>query len=118
MTAAQSSSETPRLERGFLLIVGIAICLAASNITDSLELKLLDNLHQMLAKRFPKAVKTPVVIVGIDDATMHSFPEPLALWHAHLGKFFKAMAAAKPSVVGVDLVLPSRSFDAIVPGLD
>ena len=72
----------------------------------------------MLAKRFPKAVKTPVVIVGIDDATMHSFPEPLALWHAHLGKFFKAMAAAKPSVVGVDLVLPSRSFDAIVPGLD
>ena len=118
MKTAQFASNAPRPVRGFFLILGFAVFLAVTNIAESLDLTLLDNLHRLLAERFPKAVRTPVVIVGIDDATMQSYPEPLALWHAHLGKFFKAMAVAKPSVVGVDLVLPSRSFDALVPGLD
>ena len=112
MKTAQAASDTLRPVRGFFLIIGIALFLSATNIADSLDLTLLDNLHRLLEERFPKAVKTPVVIVGIDDATMQSYPEPLALWHAHLGKFFKAMAVAKPAVVGVDLVLPSLNFHA------
>ena len=118
MKSAQAASDKARPVRGFFLIVGIAVFLTATNVAESLDLALLDNWHRLLAERYPKPVSSPVVIVGIDDAAMRSYPEPLALWHAHLGNFFKAMALAKPAVVGVDLVLPSRSYDALAPGLD
>jgi class 3 adenylate cyclase len=42
----------------------------------------------------------------------------MALWHAQLGAALGAIAAAGPRVIGVDVVLPERSFDALVPGLD
>src|SRR5262249_50954364 len=45
-------------------------------------------------------------------------PEPFTLWHAHLGKFLQASAGAGAVAVGVDVVLPDRSFDGIVPGRD
>jgi len=59
-----------------------------------------------------------IVLVGIDDATEEAFPEPIALWHRHLALAYHALARAKPKAVGVDVVLPERSYDAIVPGSD
>jgi class 3 adenylate cyclase len=59
-----------------------------------------------------------VVVVGIDQATVDAVAVPLALWHAQLGAALGAIASAGPRVVGLDVVLPERSFDALVPGLD
>ncbi|MEO8386338.1 MAG: adenylate/guanylate cyclase domain-containing protein, partial [Betaproteobacteria bacterium] len=67
---------------------------------------------------FPRPAKVEPVLIGIDDASEDVFEEPIAMWHQHLGKAMRALAAAKPLVVGVDIQLPPRSFDKIMPGLD
>ncbi|MDR3684595.1 MAG: adenylate/guanylate cyclase domain-containing protein [Geothrix sp.] len=59
-----------------------------------------------------------VVLIGIDEATERQYPEPHALWHHHLGAAFEALAQAGPRAVGVDINLPDRSFDAVLPGGD
>ncbi len=59
-----------------------------------------------------------VVIVGIDQASVDAVPLPLALWHQQLGTALGAIAATGPRVVGVDIVLPERSYEATQPGLD
>lgn len=58
-----------------------------------------------------------VVLVGIDEAT-EAYPEPIAMWHAHLGATLEALAEGRPRAVGLDLNLPTRSYDAFHPGLD
>ncbi len=60
----------------------------------------------------------PIVLVGIDEATERAYPEPHALWHRHLGAVCEALALAGPRAVGVDVTLPDRSFDAVLPGGD
>jgi adenylate cyclase len=59
-----------------------------------------------------------VVLIGIDQATVDAIDLPLTLWHRELGRTLEAVAAARPRLVVLDVVLPERSFDAIVPGLD
>jgi class 3 adenylate cyclase len=59
-----------------------------------------------------------VAIVGIDQASIDAIPAPMALWHAQLGAALGAIAAAGPRLTGLDVVLPDRSFDALLPGLD
>jgi class 3 adenylate cyclase/CHASE2 domain-containing sensor protein len=59
-----------------------------------------------------------VVIVGIDEDATKALREPFALWHPHLGKFLDAMTKAKPSVVGLDITLPDRSYQFLVPQYD
>lgn len=62
------------------------------------------------------------VLVGIDEAFVESVDEPLTLIHVHLARFLDAMALAGPSVVGIDLALPEKSFDSLAlktrPGVD
>lgn len=65
------------------------------------------------------APATPnIVLVGIDEASVESAAEPVALWHKRLAAGFTALAKARPRAVGVDVTLPDRSFDAFSPGGD
>lgn len=59
-----------------------------------------------------------IVVVAIDEATTKGLPEPVALWHRHLGALLKAAAAAGARCVGLDVVLPDRSYATIAPDLD
>lgn len=59
-----------------------------------------------------------VVIVGIDEETERRFPEPFALWHKRLGEALSAIAAGNPRLLALDIALPERSYDGLVPGLD
>lgn len=59
-----------------------------------------------------------VVVIGIDQATVDAIELPVTLWHREFGRLLEALAAARPRLVALDLVLPERSFDAVVPGLD
>lgn len=106
------------------IIAGLAVSLLAGialqffQVTSAFDHKLLDRQFEFLREHYPQPVKNDVVIVGIDENTFKAFREPFALWHPHLGRFFRAMAAAKPSVVGLDIVLPERSYHFLIPQYD
>jgi len=75
------------------------------------EMRVLRRLH-------PRPVPNDVVLIGIDETTYARFPEPFALWHGHFARVLHALARAGPEAVGVDVALPERSFDSILPGSD
>ena len=97
------------------LMIGVAA--VALRITEPLDMRLLDMQFRLLRAQFPRAAPD-VVVVGVDEATVKQFYEPLTLWHPHIAKFLLAMAKAGPSAVGIDLVLPDRSYERIAPGYD
>lgn len=106
------------LKLGFLVVVIVSILLHISPFASFVENKFLDQQFRFLSAKFPKTLDKDVVIVGIDEQTFKTYREPMALWHPYLGNFFEAMAIAQPSVVGLDLVLPDRSYDFLVEGHD
>ncbi|MEO5796929.1 MAG: adenylate/guanylate cyclase domain-containing protein [Rhodoferax sp.] len=108
----------PSLWAGYGLLLALAAMLLCTPLVRPLESGLLDAQQRLLLRYAPQPVHKEVVVVGIDQATLQQFAEPLALWHSHLGSFFRGMALAQPAVVGLDLVLPNRSFDAMLPGSD
>lgn len=101
--------------------VAIALCgvlLASLPALRWTDLKLLDAQFRLLRAWHPQPAAREVVVVGVDEETVKRLPEPVTLWHRHLGRFLAAMGAARPAAVGVDIVLPDRSYDAVVPGSD
>jgi len=102
----------------FILVLLFGAGFAYFEWAESLDGKLLDAQFRFLRMQAPRPVRTDVVIVGIDDATTRALAEPLTLWHPHLGRFLQAVATSGAAAVGLDVVLPDRSFDAIVPGYD
>jgi len=83
-----------------------------------LDQKILDWQFQTLREHFSRPLQNDVVVVGIDEDTFKALREPFALWHPHLGKFLRAMAQAKPTALGLDVVLPDRSYHFLVPQYD
>src|SRR5262245_3289223 len=100
---------------GILLLGGVT---GALGLTAPLDLKLLDVQFRLLRAWSPQPVAHEVVVVGLDEDTIKGFPEPITLWHRHLGRFLAAMAQAKPAVLGIDIVLPDRSYEPVLPGSD
>jgi adenylate cyclase len=82
------------------------------------EWKLYDQSLKLLRKMTHQPVANDVVIIAADEASFRAFDEPFALWHKRLGALVDAMVTAQPAVVGFDIVLPAKSFDAVVPGID
>lgn len=97
-----------------------AVCLAAQFLpaVQRAELALLDAQFAFLRALGPKPVAGDVVLVGIDEATLEAFPEPIALWHRRLAAVLNGLARARPRAVGLDVELPDRSYDFVQPGLD
>ena len=106
------------LSIGYALVLAWAALLLGTPLARPLEFGLLDAQQALLLRYAPQPVRKDVVIVGIDEASLQQFAEPFALWHGHIGTFLRGMALAKASVVGLDVALPSRSFDKVLPGSD
>lgn len=102
---------------GFLIVIVLGLELHLNRAWNQLELFVLDRQFTLL-REHPQPLANDVVVVGIDEAAFKQFREPFALWHPHLGKFFQAMAGARPSVVGMDIVLPDHSYQFLAPGYD
>ncbi len=109
----------PRMNRSMhfnRLYVGIALALIASglvagcHVLEPFDMALLDRQSAYLREHRPRPLANDVAVVGIDESSLARFREPFALWHPHLGKFLRAMALARPSVLGVDIALPDRSY--------
>lgn len=103
---------------GFALALAVALAAAHFRVFDWADRALLDAEFQFLRSRFPQPVARDVVVVALDEATVATFPEPPALWHRHFGRFLRALALAKPSVIGLDIALPERSYDFLIPDYD
>jgi len=102
---------------GVICLALIGIVVTSLNLSEPLDRKLLDAEFRLLRANFPRPAPE-VVVVGVDEATVAQFYEPITLWHPHIAKLLTAMMQAKPAAVGIDLVLPDRSYDRVVPGYD
>jgi adenylate cyclase len=114
-----------RLKGGFLFFVVALIVVAAALLPTPYDSPLADADRlafdlQMRALRElkPRPLADDLVLVGIDDDTEAAYPEPYALWHRHFARAYRGLALAKPRAVGIDIVLPEHSYDAIAPGSD
>ena len=85
---------------------------------ERLDEKLLDAQFRILREYALRPVKHDVVIVGFNEDTGRVLREPITLWHPYLGKFLEAAAGAGAAAVGLDVVLPDRSYESLVPGYD
>jgi adenylate cyclase len=105
----------------YVPVLAILVCgvlLAATRAAERFDLWTVDSQFKLLRAWSYQSVARDIVVVGIDEATIKAFPEPIALWHTHLARFLAAMAKAKPAVVGIDIVLPDRSFETVLPDAD
>ena len=73
---------------------------------------------RFLREYFPREAKVEPVLIGIDESAEDAFEEPIAMWHKHFAKTLDALVIARPALVGMDVQMPTRSFDTIRPGLD
>lgn len=101
-----------------IFILLAAVWLDHAQSLSAYEMKLVDAQFRLLRAQGAKPLANDVVIVGFDDATTAALREPFTLWHDHLGKFLQATAAGGATAVGIDVVLPDRSYDFVTPGLD
>jgi len=114
----EQSLNPHRSAAAWLAIAAAGIALQFAPPVRQLELHLLDAQFAALRALGPKPGPESVVIVGIDEATLEAFPEPIALWHRRLAGVFDGLAVARPRAVGVDVELPDRSYDFVQPELD
>ena len=110
--------EGVRIRLGLYACLAVAVLLNFTHTGEWLDRKLLSDQFVLLHRYDAHPVQNDVVIVGIDDASLKAFKEPFAFWHPHLGKFLEAMAVARPAVLGLDIVLPERSYDFMIPQYD
>ncbi len=87
-------------------------------ILGQLERLTFDLQMRFLRAYFPRQAKVEPVLIGVDESAEEAFEEPIAMWHKHFAKTLDAMVLARPAFVGMDVQMPSRSFDTIKPGLD
>src|SRR6478672_8235097 len=88
------------------LVVGV---LHAIGVLERLDDSALDATQRLVRALSPRAAVESVVIVGLDEGTERSFPEPFALWHRHLGELLTAVASGGPRLIALDIALPERS---------
>src|SRR4029079_7971089 len=101
------------------MFIGILLILAGLEVLgllSRLDNTALDATQRMVRSLSPRPAIETVVIVVIDEGTERSFPEPFALWHRHLGEVLSAIARGRPRLVALDIALPERSYDDLIPG--
>lgn len=108
-----------RLRRaGLVAAVATGVLVGAFDLAAPLDRRLVDaGFAALRGSPFGEGVPK-IVVVAIDDASTKALPEPIALWHRHLGTLLSAAANADARCVGLDIVLPDRSYAGIAPDLD
>jgi len=99
----------------YCVVLAAAAAAAYWRLPAALDLKVMDAQQRFLRESFPRPAANDVVLVGLDEPFLESMREPVALLHPHLARFLAAMSVGKPAVVGLDIVLPSRSYRFLAP---
>jgi adenylate cyclase len=101
----------------FIVIALVVAILHATGVLERLDESASDLTQRLVRELSPRPAVENVVIVGLDEGTERSFPEPFALWHRHLGELLTAIASGGPRLIALDIALPERSYDGLLPGL-
>src|SRR5512140_1951021 len=116
---------SPGLKGSFLYVLAMLVIAAMGLLPEAGDAPLavadrlsFDAQMRWLRELRPRPLADDVVLIGIDEETEREFSEPVALWHRHFADLLNALALARPAAVGVDVALPERSYDSIVPGSD
>ena len=83
-----------------------------------LDLALLDHRFALIARIASLPAAESIAIVGIDEPSLGALDEPQSLLLKPLAQAISAVGSAKPRAIGLDIVLPDRSYDAFAPGGD
>lgn len=121
MSAASDHAPTTPRRRRVLALFVIALVASAAHYAGILGLLngvLLDGQFALWRKVAPQPVAQDVAVIGIDVDDLRTFDEPRDFWHPNYGRLLAALAKIKPAIVGMDVVLPERSYQHLVPGLD
>ncbi|HYD57228.1 MAG TPA: adenylate/guanylate cyclase domain-containing protein [Burkholderiales bacterium] len=94
----------------YAALLALALVVAHFRLAAPLDRLISDAQVRHAREHHPRPVANEVVVVGLDEAFLDSVREPIALLHPHIAAFLGAMQAAKPSVVGFDMILPNRSY--------
>jgi adenylate cyclase len=106
-------SKTTGLRRDLWLLLGssaLAIAVQLAGAFAPFERPVRDAGFRFLRATGHHPIANDLVLVAVDEAFLESTPEPLTLIHPYLGRVMSGLAQVKPSVVGLDLVLPSKSY--------
>ena len=106
-------SKTTGLRRDLWLLLGsfvLAIAVQLAGAFAPFERPVRDAGFRFLRATGHLPIANDLVLVAVDEAFLASTPEPLTLIHPYLGRVMSGLAQVKPSVVGLDLVLPSKSY--------
>jgi class 3 adenylate cyclase/CHASE2 domain-containing sensor protein len=103
---------------GLAFCVLVALLFHLFQVGEQMSRSLLDREFLQMHQHDVHRLQNDVVIVGIDEDATKALKEPFALWHPHLGKFMDAMVKAKPSVLGLDIAMPERSYQFLIPQYD
>lgn len=93
-----------------VLFSALAVGLQLGGAFAPFERPVRDAGFRLLRAGGPQPIANDLVLVAVDEAFLESTPEPLTLIHPYLGKLMSGLAQVRPSVVGLDLVLPSKSY--------
>ncbi len=113
------------LYAALLWVVALAVLLVLTQLPSrsgslgaALERSAFDVQMRFLREYVPRDAINDPVLIGFDDSHLVKYLEPVTLWHKHFAQLFEAIRRGKPAAVAVDVVLPPRSYDAILPGAD
>lgn len=108
----------PAIAIGLALAIVVGALIGWFDLAAPIERPLVDAGFVTLRGEPVPATVPEIVVLGVDERTVAAIPEPVALWHRELGALLRAAAGAGARAVGIDLVLPERSYAAIAPDLD
>lgn len=94
-------------------LVAAGVLLGALPAIRSADLALLDLQFALLARHAPLPAAESVAIVGVDEASLATLDAPLPLALAPLAEAIDAVASARPRAIGLDLILPDRSYPSL-----
>ncbi len=103
---------------GYFACVVVFVGMQALHLFEPLDLRVYDLQLQAVRAAHGTALANDVQVIGLDEGSFKAFPEPFALWHRPFARLLKALEAAQPAVVGLDVVLPEHSYEFLAPGLD
>ena len=107
-----------RLTAGWAAVAAVVVLAAVFRVLHPLDLHLLDAEFRIARTLRSVPANPEVALIGIDERTLDAFAEPVALWHRHFGDLLLALTQVSPAAVGLDIVLPARSYESVLPGAD
>jgi adenylate cyclase len=100
----------------FACVALAAAVLHVSPLRERLDALALDATQGAMRALSPRPSPDAVALVGIDAQTEGRFPQPFALWHRPIASALSAIAQANPRLIVLDIVLPERAFEELLPG--